>query len=226
MPCARRRGTSPRACRPRSAGSRAIQTPSGPRTRSPGFSRTPAGPHTAEGAPRGVRRPARRVGARQVEAYKHVATFRDAEADDTYHGIVQDVEEGYTRRMAFIQPVGPVWPLPLYELALMTAERAESMDIRGPRHLARHAGAAPARRVRSCGERRRHKPPRASRHHGLHRLACDGPRRAAGGHPAAERRARGPAHRRDAAHRGPGRPRSPRRRLARLPPDRQALRGA
>ena len=70
------------------------------------------------------------VGARQVEPYKHVATFRDAEADATYRGIVQDVEGGYTRKLAFIQPVGPVWPLPLYELALMTAERAESMDIR------------------------------------------------------------------------------------------------
>ena len=70
------------------------------------------------------------VGARQVEPYKHVATFRDAEADATYQGIVQDVEGGYTRNLAFIQPVGPVWPLPLYELALMTAERAESMDIR------------------------------------------------------------------------------------------------
>ncbi len=70
------------------------------------------------------------VGARQVEPYKHVATFRDAEADAAYHGIVQDVEGGYTRKLAFVQPVGPVWPLPLYELALMTAERAESMDIR------------------------------------------------------------------------------------------------
>jgi sulfide:quinone oxidoreductase len=70
------------------------------------------------------------VGARHVEAYEHVATFRDAEADASYQGIVQDVEGGYARRLAFIQPVGPVWPLPLYELALMTAERAESMDIR------------------------------------------------------------------------------------------------
>jgi sulfide:quinone oxidoreductase len=70
------------------------------------------------------------IGARQVEAYEHVATFRDAEADASFHGIVQDVEGGYSRRLAFIQPVGPVWPLPLYELALMTAERAESMDIR------------------------------------------------------------------------------------------------
>jgi sulfide:quinone oxidoreductase len=91
------------------------------------------------------------VGARQVEPYEHVATFRDAEADDTYHGIVQDVEEGYSRSIAFIQPVGPVWPLPLYELALMTAERAESMDIRDlelalvtpePRPLAVFGGAA------------------------------------------------------------------------------------
>ena len=70
------------------------------------------------------------VGARQVEPYKHVATFRDADADGTYHGIIQDVEGGYTRNLTFIQPVGPVWPLPLYELALMTAERAESMDLR------------------------------------------------------------------------------------------------
>jgi sulfide:quinone oxidoreductase len=70
------------------------------------------------------------VGARQVDAYEHVATFRDADADAAYHGIVQDVEGGYSRKLAFIQPVGPVWPLPLYELALMTAERAESMDVR------------------------------------------------------------------------------------------------
>jgi sulfide:quinone oxidoreductase len=71
------------------------------------------------------------VGAQKVESYEHVATFDDADADAAYHGIVQDVEGGYSRKLAFIQPVGPVWPLPLYELALMTAERAESMDIRG-----------------------------------------------------------------------------------------------
>jgi sulfide:quinone oxidoreductase len=72
------------------------------------------------------------IGGRPVETYtpEHVTTFRDAEADATYHGIIQDIEQGYTRSLAFIQPVGPVWPLPLYELALMTAERAESMDVR------------------------------------------------------------------------------------------------
>jgi sulfide:quinone oxidoreductase len=70
------------------------------------------------------------VGAKQVAPYTHVATFHDADADEVFHGVVQDIELGYTRSLAFIQPVGPVWPLPLYELALMTAQRAHSMDVR------------------------------------------------------------------------------------------------
>jgi sulfide:quinone oxidoreductase len=70
------------------------------------------------------------VGAKQAEPYEHVGTFHDSLADEVFHGVVQDIELGYTRSLAFIQPVGPVWPLPLYELALMTAERAYSMDVR------------------------------------------------------------------------------------------------
>lgn len=70
------------------------------------------------------------VGANQVAPYEHVSTFHDAEADEVFHGVIQDIEMGYTKRLAFIQPVGPVWPLPLYELALMTAQRAYSMDAR------------------------------------------------------------------------------------------------
>jgi sulfide:quinone oxidoreductase len=42
---------------------------------------------------------------------------------------VQDIEGGYTRSLAFLLPEGPVYPLPLYELALMTAERANSMGM-------------------------------------------------------------------------------------------------
>lgn len=69
------------------------------------------------------------VGARSVATYHHVQTFSDAEAGQTYQGLIQDIEEGYSRKIAFLQPEGPVWPLPLYELALMTAERADSMGI-------------------------------------------------------------------------------------------------
>src|SRR5688500_6379958 len=60
------------------------------------------------------------AGGRQVEAFEHVTTFRDTEADETYQGVVQDVEGGYSKSIAFLLPDGPVWPLPLYELALMT----------------------------------------------------------------------------------------------------------
>jgi sulfide:quinone oxidoreductase len=70
------------------------------------------------------------VGAKQAKPYKNVGTFHDAAADEIFHGVIQDIELGYTRSLAFIQPVGPVWPLPLYELALMTAERAHSMNVR------------------------------------------------------------------------------------------------
>jgi len=43
------------------------------------------------------------------------------------HGLVQDLEAGYVRRIAFVVPDGASWPVPLYELALMTAERAYDM---------------------------------------------------------------------------------------------------
>jgi sulfide:quinone oxidoreductase len=55
--------------------------------------------------------------------------FDDARPDETYHGLVEDVEGGYLRSVALLLPDGPAWPLPVYELALMTAERAWSMSI-------------------------------------------------------------------------------------------------
>jgi sulfide:quinone oxidoreductase len=69
------------------------------------------------------------VGAKIVAAYEHATTFRDAEADALLSGVVQDIEGGYTRSVAFVTPPGPVYQLPLYELALMTAERADSMGM-------------------------------------------------------------------------------------------------
>lgn len=71
------------------------------------------------------------VGAREIEPFEHVRTFNAAEADATYQGVLQDIEGGYSGSIAFILPVGPAWPLPIYELALMTAEPADSMGIEG-----------------------------------------------------------------------------------------------
>jgi sulfide:quinone oxidoreductase len=71
------------------------------------------------------------VGGRLAHTFEHVTRFDDEHADDAYHGIVQDVEGGYTRSIALLLPEGPAWLLPAYELALMTAERAESMGEEG-----------------------------------------------------------------------------------------------
>ena len=64
------------------------------------------------------------VGARSVPAFEHAITFDDAHADDTFKGVVQDIEEGYNKRMALVIPEGPAWSLPVYELAFQTADRA------------------------------------------------------------------------------------------------------
>jgi sulfide:quinone oxidoreductase len=64
------------------------------------------------------------VGGVQRPLYRHALTFGMAGAEDRMHGLIQDLEAGYVRRIAFVVPPGATWPLPLYELALMTAERA------------------------------------------------------------------------------------------------------
>lgn len=52
------------------------------------------------------------VGGRLVTPFEHVTVFDDAHADEAYHGLVQDVEGGYTRSVALIVPEGPAWLLP------------------------------------------------------------------------------------------------------------------
>jgi sulfide:quinone oxidoreductase len=71
------------------------------------------------------------VGGRLEAPFEHVTVFDDREADETFRGLVQDVEAGYTRSVALVIPEGAAWPLPAYELALMTAERAWSMGEEG-----------------------------------------------------------------------------------------------
>jgi sulfide:quinone oxidoreductase len=87
--------------------------------------------HTAEGGVIAYDALLVAVGARTEIPYEHVTVFDDAHADETYRGLVQDVEEGYTRSVALLLPEGPAWPLPIYELALMTAERAGGMGMEG-----------------------------------------------------------------------------------------------
>jgi sulfide:quinone oxidoreductase len=67
------------------------------------------------------------VGGVQQLPYPRALAFGRAGTDERMHGLIQDVEAGYVKRIAFIVAPGVSWPLPLYELALMTAERAFGM---------------------------------------------------------------------------------------------------
>lgn len=71
------------------------------------------------------------VGARRTRAFEHGISFRGSEDSEAVHGLIQDLEGGYLRRIAFVVPAGISWSLPLYELALMTARRAYDMNLTG-----------------------------------------------------------------------------------------------
>lgn len=68
-------------------------------------------------------------GARRQHRYEHTTRFEDDRLDEVLHGLVQDVEGGYVRRLAVIVPAPMPWPLPAYELALMASERAWEVGV-------------------------------------------------------------------------------------------------
>lgn len=71
------------------------------------------------------------TGARAVARVEHATTWWPGADGEAFGGLLRDLEEGYTKRVVFVIPPGPVWPLPLYELALMTAREVWGMGIDG-----------------------------------------------------------------------------------------------
>ncbi|HET8952568.1 MAG TPA: FAD-dependent oxidoreductase [Solirubrobacteraceae bacterium] len=73
------------------------------------------------------------VGAGSEPAYRHVRTWTPELDQEVFGGLLADLEEGYAKRVAFVVPRDVAWPLPAYELALMTAWDARDMgqdDVR------------------------------------------------------------------------------------------------
>ncbi len=70
------------------------------------------------------------VGARAKPSFPHALNIDYRVIDDGLHGLLQDIEDGLTKSVAFLAPQAETWHLPLYELALMTAERAYEMDVK------------------------------------------------------------------------------------------------
>ena len=69
------------------------------------------------------------VGARESSPYEHALVFSDHDDGQSLREIVREIELGRVKSVAFVLPDWPVWPVPLYELALMTAERARSSSL-------------------------------------------------------------------------------------------------
>jgi sulfide:quinone oxidoreductase len=69
------------------------------------------------------------TGAEARARYPKALTIDARRMDETLHGLIQDVEGGYLNSLAFVAPSRMAWPLPIYELALMTAGRAYDMGI-------------------------------------------------------------------------------------------------
>jgi len=66
-------------------------------------------------------------GGRPIEGVEGATTWWPGGDPEIYGGLLRDIEEGYAKRIAIAVPPGAVWPLPAYELALMTAGEARAM---------------------------------------------------------------------------------------------------
>ena len=72
------------------------------------------------------------LGAHIEPRYEHAITIDDHNLDELLHGLIQDIEGGYVRNLAFVIPARMAWPLPIYELALMSAARAYDANVELP----------------------------------------------------------------------------------------------
>jgi sulfide:quinone oxidoreductase len=71
------------------------------------------------------------VGALQRQPAAHTLCFGSEDSQERMHGLIQDLETGYVQRIAFVVPATAAWPVALYELALMAAERAYALCQHG-----------------------------------------------------------------------------------------------
>ena len=66
-------------------------------------------------------------GAGQSNPYAHATLFTDRNGGEAFASIVADLQADRVRSLAFVIPNWPVWPLALYELALLTAHYARNV---------------------------------------------------------------------------------------------------
>jgi sulfide:quinone oxidoreductase len=70
------------------------------------------------------------VGARAVATISGALIFRDQRDLPLFGRLLSDLDSGLVRRLVFALPTGCSWPLPLYELALLSAAHAAKRGIK------------------------------------------------------------------------------------------------
>ncbi len=68
------------------------------------------------------------TGAEPREAVPGTLTFRGSVDRPAFEDLLGDIDSGRAGKVVFAVPTGNAWPLPLYELALMTAMHADAHD--------------------------------------------------------------------------------------------------
>ena len=68
-------------------------------------------------------------GAPERKPSPHVALFTDRTKGQTFRGIVEEIDAGAITSLTLIEPGCPSWPLPLYELALLTAKHVHDRGL-------------------------------------------------------------------------------------------------
>ena len=84
---------------------------------------------TVEGEPLGYEALLVATGAKAEVALEQALTWWPEGDPDAFGGLLRDLEQGYVRKVAFVVPPQVAWPLPAYELALMTAREVRGMGI-------------------------------------------------------------------------------------------------
>ena len=70
------------------------------------------------------------VGARPTVAIAGSVTVRGPRYTSRFRTVLRELEQRHVRRVVFAVPPGTSWPLPLYELALMTSARVAQRGLR------------------------------------------------------------------------------------------------
>jgi sulfide:quinone oxidoreductase len=68
------------------------------------------------------------LGAKMHPRFRDAITLDDAHLSEQLADFVESIDRGQLRSVAFVVPSLPIWSLPAYELALMTAKRATARD--------------------------------------------------------------------------------------------------